>query len=1072
MLRTPRSLLHARVLTALTIAGVVACDEGAAPIELDPGDYVVTVDDPVPAIPLDAVHPLHAGARRRLVDLAIAKGSASGILDGMLPLPASAAVAKADLWAPTTTVAKPALTARDQVSTAASSLVTTEGLKTSTLGTKSYPDGTFGNGCTKSPCATSTGTVSYSNARVWSADSQWLLIGNQLRHRRYGFQWVEAVDTDTSDPGKWTGTYHSYLSAFGKVRFWSRVQPATMFAAVRPQTERLTYQTWTSAGWTAGTTTLVDAGNSQEDDTTRFVEPTGCTKEKSARFAFAEFFAVSCSPTDAASNGTWTNLPATVLAAVNLTQLTRDGHDPSTYPNLITAGNASFQSPERAVNRLLYTQLRADSQSKGYDFFEKHGCRRLHFPMAQEPFTTGAMEQRSDGVYAPILEQTGSGKFVERLLLYCDRPANWQTPGSTDPDYSGWDAPAGDLDASGKLDYRDIVRHNAELYYETQTGQDLAISNWADFFKENAACGSNVNCFLAKVGVKKNRNLQHRQFADLTPFLEGAKYEGDVILDVRIASARVDGGDAPANYQVSVKETQLLDATRYTIGGHAVSLADFPVDYVNACTGAACYHRVAFWGAWSMPGGGWALVALQLLQDPTIADDKAVGDDKGRFLIAFARLDLDLAHAHELQIATINSHSSMTRVAIGDRHYDAYVQLHSNHATTNGTQAAVSAVLLPDDAAEPPLHNEILPAGDVVAGTDTRLTGSSLGGMASFTHLSCGAAVPSDWSQWCVLSTDGLLSPYGDQYRTHPLNGFESGAFGEDEVVAVDVTGIVERTSVALASPSAVVRVGASSRSPFVGQIWNDRSNIAKLVWARQAALSGQVYDLGTFANMSPDLTMVTWNSSWMPDKVLDIARATDLDENGDGTRETLSRCGENGVWKTPCAKAVSGLMAEQSSTASCNVDTTCIDGSDHQVLWSLQTFLSSGLVSCSDGNAVSGDGCSSSGWVEPCAPESTLCKSAVPAACNDGNVVDGDGCASEGYVEFNTVSSCSDGNTIDGDGCEAEGYKQRCSDGNSTNGDGCSSAKLVEASGSRVSVQAPEKLDRFDHLQAGGSTA
>jgi fibro-slime domain-containing protein len=106
----------------------------------------------------------------------------------------------------------------------------------------------------------------------------------------------------------------------------------------------------------------------------------------------------------------------------------------------------------------------------------------------------------------------------------------------------------------------------------------------------------------------------------------------------------------------------------------------------------------------------------------------------------------------------------------------------------------------------------------------------------------------------------------------------------------------------------------------------------------------------------------------------------------------------------------------------------------------------------CDDGNAVSGDGCSSSCFKEPnfdCATPGKRCTHVVVCgdhmiegteACDDGNTVSGDGCSmtctlecgwecppgtlcraakcGDGMVAGN--EQCDDGNTVDGDGCSA----------------------------------------------------
>jgi len=116
----------------------------------------------------------------------------------------------------------------------------------------------------------------------------------------------------------------------------------------------------------------------------------------------------------------------------------------------------------------------------------------------------------------------------------------------------------------------------------------------------------------------------------------------------------------------------------------------------------------------------------------------------------------------------------------------------------------------------------------------------------------------------------------------------------------------------------------------------------------------------------------------------------------------------------------------------------------------------------CEDGNAASGDGCTSACVLELCGdgevngdgaeecepPGTALCNEECllrfpacgdglvtpPEECDDGNVVDEDGCSAE--CVFETAPFCGDGMLDEGEGCD---------DGNLVTGDGCSELCRLE---------------------------
>ncbi len=109
----------------------------------------------------------------------------------------------------------------------------------------------------------------------------------------------------------------------------------------------------------------------------------------------------------------------------------------------------------------------------------------------------------------------------------------------------------------------------------------------------------------------------------------------------------------------------------------------------------------------------------------------------------------------------------------------------------------------------------------------------------------------------------------------------------------------------------------------------------------------------------------------------------------------------------------------------------------------------------CDDGNAMSGDGCSSSCRTEFCGDG--IVQVQAGEQCDDGNVIPNDGCSSDckrescGDGVVQSREECDDGNRVSGDGCtqscDAEfcgdgviqtALGEACDDGNVVSGDGC----------------------------------
>jgi cysteine-rich repeat protein len=116
----------------------------------------------------------------------------------------------------------------------------------------------------------------------------------------------------------------------------------------------------------------------------------------------------------------------------------------------------------------------------------------------------------------------------------------------------------------------------------------------------------------------------------------------------------------------------------------------------------------------------------------------------------------------------------------------------------------------------------------------------------------------------------------------------------------------------------------------------------------------------------------------------------------------------------------------------------------------------------CDDANTTNGDGCSSTGQIEPgftCAGEPSDCAPAAqvmgngtvepPEQCDDGDTTNGDGCTSTGQVEpgftcsAGSPSVCGPVPPNMGNGIIDPG--EECDDGNNLSGDGCNGFGQVE---------------------------
>lgn len=114
------------------------------------------------------------------------------------------------------------------------------------------------------------------------------------------------------------------------------------------------------------------------------------------------------------------------------------------------------------------------------------------------------------------------------------------------------------------------------------------------------------------------------------------------------------------------------------------------------------------------------------------------------------------------------------------------------------------------------------------------------------------------------------------------------------------------------------------------------------------------------------------------------------------------------------------------------------------------------GGAACFDGNAVSGDGCSASGEVEPrysCAVAGAACVPLAPRCgdgtldpgedCDDGNTTSHDGCSATCRPDADCRGGQCKGQC--GDGFVDPAAGERCDDGNTDDRDGCSSTCQIE---------------------------
>ncbi len=143
----------------------------------------------------------------------------------------------------------------------------------------------------------------------------------------------------------------------------------------------------------------------------------------------------------------------------------------------------------------------------------------------------------------------------------------------------------------------------------------------------------------------------------------------------------------------------------------------------------------------------------------------------------------------------------------------------------------------------------------------------------------------------------------------------------------------------------------------------------------------------------------------------------------------------------------------------SCDEPTTCGDG------------LIDGQENCEDGNAASGDGCSSACQVETgwsCSGDPSVCTEICgdglvvgSEQCDDGGTASGDGCDASCNVEtgYSCTGQPSACNEICGDGLIVGA--EQCDDGNTMAGDGCSSQCAIEPGYACDGV--PSTCERFD---------
>lgn len=172
------------------------------------------------------------------------------------------------------------------------------------------------------------------------------------------------------------------------------------------------------------------------------------------------------------------------------------------------------------------------------------------------------------------------------------------------------------------------------------------------------------------------------------------------------------------------------------------------------------------------------------------------------------------------------------------------------------------------------------------------------------------------------------------------------------------------------------------------------------------------------------------------------VATCSDMAKNG---AETGEDCG--GPCPTKCG------AGEGCSTGDDCIEQVCDGGACAAP--ACGDGVTNGLESCDDGNAASGDGCSSFCILEigyACAGTPSMCTSAcgdgVVAAdegCDDGSLVNGDGCSATCQVE--PTYSCAGSPSACSPGC-GDGLRtavEPCDDGNAENGDCCSSACQIE---------------------------
>lgn len=141
-------------------------------------------------------------------------------------------------------------------------------------------------------------------------------------------------------------------------------------------------------------------------------------------------------------------------------------------------------------------------------------------------------------------------------------------------------------------------------------------------------------------------------------------------------------------------------------------------------------------------------------------------------------------------------------------------------------------------------------------------------------------------------------------------------------------------------------------------------------------------------------------------------------------------------------------VIQHSSSAPSVAIKAGCGDG------------LITGTEQCDDGNAVSGDGCSSSCQIESgfqCVTTQpskcwAICGDGIKTPtekCDDGNTVGGDGCSATCNIEFGYICKGSPSTCyvpgICGDG-KINATGETCDDGNTHSGDGCSTTCTIES--------------------------